>query len=1185
MTSTNHTTLPPLPPNAAPPLKDLPPLSPGTPPESNPLSIEVTSIESYSPSVGASLPPEEHERLLGLIAEKELATDQRPPDPVPADSASSSTDDPDVVLAQLLSMGFELDLCEVAIAESVADGGHAMLLERAITWAIARQGGEAEVRSVTCKPEECWGSSVRVLWVRSRGGREGAGGEWWHSPRNSSSSRPTLPPGPDARPARGILKTSSPPPQRAGTGIFKREWFTKQMDQAASSLGLAFGKSASARPASNPYPRPTLDTSAKASGSGASPSSTGSGEASTSPPASPRSPFMITDPSGSLESLNSLSMAPGASTIKPSLSFSSLSKRVRFSFPDISIDPEPDFTPDPEDAEGTRAPGASPPGTPPGEEVDSPEGSSQDLLSEFRRDQKSRAEVAAGRVIEENSRSRSPPELTVSDLLDYYLTTCSRREEQPIEKLTSQLQNAIRSKLPFVKIDLIGELILEVPLPCARISRDLNRRLRSPHLAFAGITIDRRNVGSLADLLIIDFGLKYLNLENCGLEDEVGIVPVLKIILHAVLSCDSLPWLSVANNRKIRMNGMKYMAVYIKKSISLKYLDLSGLSFDKRGLAYLSYALAQGSQVPPCGATLEVLKMEKCRLNAGLLEIIAPGIVKSRVTNLSLRNNKMSADCGRPIAEMITIEMPSSRYPGIARGLLTLDLRGNELRHGTAPIAEALATNDCLVELTLRDNKIDPVSLITLANALRLNQTLKVLDLSGNALCAINNLNGILSLKDALAANRSLTELSLANTNLMSEAAIALAEAIPLTTVLQRLDVTCNPMDIAGAMALSVSLRMNRSITSLEVAPMLEKSRGKGHDDADIARLLNDIVIYCQCNAEILRAKAEDARGTIKSSAPIDAAEIIPGATVRHPRSPLPPSPSMSSAALDTDRLRMDIAAAMETASVLDEMVSAKIGKGKGVAGQGGIERSVSSEDLLEQLCAETKGFQRKLQGIVSGDNPLEEDMMSTILSVNDRLETSLQGYEAIRKAVKAEKPRDVSPARKTSELAGSPNSTASSPTKSPTKSAASPLRTSPVRNPTPSPLSISETTTWTPRASDPTVSSPTVATPKEAAGPSIPAPTSAPAPPHPQALAKRSLGSLSSLDLLDLESDISVGEMTQGVASDDFMAELDDQVRRFVERFVEPLGLPQHLGARYLLMNRARPLVHPPDALSYSIR
>jgi len=104
-------------------------------------------------------------------------------------------------------------------------------------------------------------------------------------------------------------------------------------------------------------------------------------------------------------------------------------------------------------------------------------------------------------------------------------------------------------------------------------------------------------------------------------------------------------------------------------------------------------------------------------------------------------------------------------------------------------------------------------------------------------------ITGMNALTQKLVYNKTLTKLSLSNTGIQSEGAIALAEFLPETRSLVQLDLTGNDLvDIAGVMALSVSIRMNKSITCLDmnVPP----------NDAEFARLSRDILRACIRNME-----------------------------------------------------------------------------------------------------------------------------------------------------------------------------------------------------------------------------------------------------------------------------------------------------------------------------------------------
>ncbi|KAJ3400507.1 hypothetical protein HDV05_001064 [Chytridiales sp. JEL 0842] len=140
---------------------------------------------------------------------------------------SLSEDDPDSALAQLISMGFDPDLCMTALAECVADrearrdspsGPLPGIFDMTLGWILARQGDESEgYRDAINRP-----------------------------PLPHPSTRPP--------PPRGILKSPSSSSSRASTsgpsiitglsetfGINK-DWLTKQMDTAANTLEATITK-------------------------------------------------------------------------------------------------------------------------------------------------------------------------------------------------------------------------------------------------------------------------------------------------------------------------------------------------------------------------------------------------------------------------------------------------------------------------------------------------------------------------------------------------------------------------------------------------------------------------------------------------------------------------------------------------------------------------------------------------------------------------------------------------------------------------------------------------------------------------------------------------------------------------------------------------------------------------------
>ena len=165
----------------------------------------------------------------------------------------------------------------------------------------------------------------------------------------------------------------------------------------------------------------------------------------------------------------------------------------------------------------------------------------------------------------------------------------------------------------------------------------------------------------------------------------------------------------------------------------------------------------------------------------------------------------------------------------------SLNLRANDLRRAVPALCAAIEVNTTLYDLNIRETRLDSNSLVSIAHSLNISyshnliSTLKVLNISGNDLC-YPNLNGIMKLKDTLSSSACcLEDLSLADCGLTSEAAVALAEFLPLNKKLVRLDISKNPIDIAGVLALSVSMKLNDQIVSLEILPVIEESNHKVH--------------------------------------------------------------------------------------------------------------------------------------------------------------------------------------------------------------------------------------------------------------------------------------------------------------------------------------------------------------------
>ncbi|KDQ52233.1 hypothetical protein JAAARDRAFT_40347 [Jaapia argillacea MUCL 33604] len=209
------------------------------------------------------------------------------------------------------------------------------------------------------------------------------------------------------------------------------------------------------------------------------------------------------------------------------------------------------------------------------------------------------------------------------------------------------------------------------------------KRLTSPprSLDLSGLLLSPSTSAILSDVFTIEWGLRKLVLRECDLDEAI-----LKPILHALLIPQSLTFLSLASNRKMKERAFKLVGAFVWKAKSLQFLDLSQNFMDKRCVEYVASALGSlpvgegASGIPGttgAGATagagtagtgggaggagagggqytgLESLKLDDCGLRSTALDALAHTVRTSSLRHISLRYNKISTNGAVALALMI----------------------------------------------------------------------------------------------------------------------------------------------------------------------------------------------------------------------------------------------------------------------------------------------------------------------------------------------------------------------------------------------------------------------------------------------------------------------------------------------------------------------------------------------------
>ncbi|KAI8978434.1 hypothetical protein BDB01DRAFT_799847 [Pilobolus umbonatus] len=383
------------------------------------------------------------------------------------------------------------------------------------------------------------------------------------------------------------------------------------------------------------------------------------------------------------------------------------------------------------------------------------------------------------------------PQEDVIDLTSYYDHACIQREENVMDSFRSVLKNNSSSALSSVNLSL---------------------QIITLHQA-----------GPLSDMFMLRFGLKSLNLSNCSIEDET-----IRLLLYSLLVSNTIEHLDLSHN-SFKMKGYKYIAIFMKESKTIQSINLSKNIIEKKGMHYIALGIQYAK-------ILKKLELNDCILRPPqIISLLSESLKKtSSSCQLSFCNNRIPPITAPYIASFI-----SDRYNRTG-GLRELDLSGNNLSSMIPLLTNELRKNISLTSLTMANCSLNTQSLCHLAESLMENNCLEYLDISSNAICAESD-DGILALKTALSYNTRLESLNLSETQLDSSATIALAEALPENRTLSRLDLSNNPkIDIAGVLALSISIKMNHTLTFLDI--------NIPFSDEELANLQNDIVTVCTTN-------------------------------------------------------------------------------------------------------------------------------------------------------------------------------------------------------------------------------------------------------------------------------------------------------------------------------------------------
>ncbi|EIW75443.1 hypothetical protein CONPUDRAFT_112021 [Coniophora puteana RWD-64-598 SS2] len=179
------------------------------------------------------------------------------------------------------------------------------------------------------------------------------------------------------------------------------------------------------------------------------------------------------------------------------------------------------------------------------------------------------------------------------------------------------------------------------PAVTAAFKRAANTEPRSVDLS--GVQLTPTSAAILSDVFTIEWGLRKLTLRECDLDEHT-----LKPMLHSLLIPNTLVFLSVASNRRLKIPAFKLVSAYVSRAKSLQFLDLSQNALDKKAMEYIASVIPQ---LPAQG--IISLRLDDCQLKPPALDVLARAVRNSSLRNISLRHNKINQSGAVALAIMI----------------------------------------------------------------------------------------------------------------------------------------------------------------------------------------------------------------------------------------------------------------------------------------------------------------------------------------------------------------------------------------------------------------------------------------------------------------------------------------------------------------------------------------------------
>mmetsp|Transcript_19024 Transcript_19024/g.34580 ORF Transcript_19024/g.34580 Transcript_19024/m.34580 type:complete len:765 (-) Transcript_19024:460-2754(-) len=304
---------------------------------------------------------------------------------------------------------------------------------------------------------------------------------------------------------------------------------------------------------------------------------------------------------------------------------------------------------------------------------------------------------------------------------------------------------------------------------------------------------------TLVKLIMKSPHIVHLDISSNDISPEGSAKVIRKVVNHpSIVSLDISSHEGLHRNR-LGSKGCEPLVKLLSANPILAFLNLGGTSITPEGLHLLSRGL-NGNK------SLVVLNLSNNSISGRYFEEFCRTICSTSLQELSIASNHLDDDDMEPLASMLMAGFESVAI------LKKLDLSRNRIGPlGIGVIYNALKSNAQLRHLNLERNPLGPTSISNLTSFLLDNTVLNHINWTS---CDLRS-NVVNSIGDGLARNHGLGTIILMANGIDDEGAKALSQGLLKNDGLTMLDLSFNKISDEGGSAIANCLRANRKLERL----------------------------------------------------------------------------------------------------------------------------------------------------------------------------------------------------------------------------------------------------------------------------------------------------------------------------------------------------------------------------------